>query len=261
MRYAGKVVLVTGAGGGIGRALCQAFAGEGAAIIAADLDGTQALETVQGIVASGGRGYAITVDVGDEAVVQRAIAEVLGLVGQIDVLINNAGIAYGDIYQLTTMPTERLQRLFDVNVFGMLFCARACRESLSSCGGVIINMSSMASYMANGAYSLSKAAVNNLTVVLADELASDGIRVNGIAPGLMDTPAAMQQVNVTFQKRIKEAQLIARQGTMDDVAELALFLASQQASFISGQTILVDGGYLRHSARAMPVPLAGLPSD
>lgn len=261
MRYANKTVLVTGAGGGIGRALCQAFCAEGAAIIAADLDGTQACETAQAIVTAGGKAHAVTVDVGNETAVQQAIAQALSLAGDIDILINNAGIAYGDIYQLTTISAERLRQLFDVNVFGMLFCARACRESLGRRGGVILNMSSMASYMANGAYSLSKAAVNNLTVVLADELAAHGIRVNGIAPGLMDTPAALQQVNAAFQKRIRAAQLIARQGSVNDVAQLALFLASPQAGFISGQTFLVDGGYLRHSARAMPVPVTELPND
>jgi len=261
MRYANKTVLVTGAGGGIGHALCQAFSSEGAVIIAADVNGARAQETAQGIMATGGRAYAVTVDVGDETVVQQAIAEALSLAGDIDILINNAGIAYGDIYQLTAISAERLRELFDVNVFGMLFCARACRESLCRRCGVILNMSSMASYMANGAYSLSKAAVNNLTLVLADELAADGIRVNGIAPGLMDSPAALQQVNAGFQKRIRAAQLVPRQGTMDDVAQLALFLASPEAGFISGQTFLVDGGYLRHSARAMPVPVADLPND
>lgn len=261
MRYANKTVLVTGAGGGIGRALCLAFSAEGAAIIAVDLDEAQAQLTAQGIVAAGGRAYAVTVDIGNEAVVQEAVVQALSLAGDIDILINNAGIAYGDIYQLTTISAARLRQLFDVNVFGMLFCARACRESLGRRGGVILNMSSMASYMANGAYSLSKAAVNNLTLVLADELATEGIRVNGIAPGLMDTPAALQQVNAALQKRIRAAQLIPRQGTMDDVSQMALFLASPEAGFISGQTFLVDGGYLRHSARAMPVPVAELPND
>jgi 3-oxoacyl-[acyl-carrier protein] reductase len=98
--------------------------------------------------------------------------------------------------------------------------------------------------------------VNNLTLVLADELAGDGIRVNAIAPGLVDSPAAMSQVDEVLQSRIRAAQLVHRQGRMQDVAELALFLASPQtAGFINGQVLLVDGGYLRHSAAAMPVPL------
>lgn len=255
MRYANKNVLVTGAGGGIGRALCQAFAAEGAVVVAADLDHARAMQTADQIVSMGQVAHGLAVDVGDEISVQATIEQALERVGGIDVLINNAGIAYGDIYQLTAMPAERLKRLFEVNVFGMLFCARACRESLASRGGVILNMSSMASYMANGAYSLSKAAVNNLTLVLADELANQGIRVNGIAPGLMDSPAAQHNVDAAVQASIRQAQLVQRQGTMDDVAQLALFLASGQAGFISGQTVLVDGGFLRHSAAAIPVPI------
>ena len=261
MRYQGKTVFVTGAGNGIGRAFAVAFAAQGAGIVAGDIDGGRAQDTAAEIAGSGGRALGLALDVADDAGVQRAVADAIAAVGDIDVLINNAGIAYGDIYQLLTIPPERLRRLFEVNVLGMLYCARACRDSLRRRGGVILNMSSMASYMANGAYSLTKAAVNNLTLVLADELAADGIRVNAIAPGLMDSPAAMQQVNAAFQKRIREAQQIPRQGTMDDVTNLALFLASPDAGFISGQTILVDGGYLRHSALAIPVPLSGLPND
>lgn len=261
MRYQGRTVLVTGAGAGIGRALCNAFAAEGAAIVAADLDGARAQETAELLRAGRHRAMALTMDVADEGSVRAAVAQALMLTGGIDVLLNNAGIAYGEIYRLLDMPASKLLHLLQVNVLGMLYCARACRDSLRTRSGVIVNMSSMASYMANGAYSLSKAAVNNLTLVLADELAGDGIRVNGIAPGLMDSPAAMGQVNPTFQKRIREAQLVPRQGRMDDVANLALFLASAEAGFISGQTVLVDGGYLRHSAAAMPVPLAGLPND
>lgn len=261
VRYRDRVVLITGAAAGIGRAYAQAFAAEGAAVAVADIDQKGAAETAALIVDAGGRAIMLSMDVADEATIERAVSSVTSQLGDIDVLINNAGIAYGDIYQLTTMSPERLRRMFDVNVFGMLYCARACRPSLSRRRGVILNMSSMASYMANGAYSLTKAAVNNLTAVLADELAADGIRVNGIAPGLIDSPAAMQNVNAVFQQRILDAQLVGRGGRMADVTALALFLASDEAGFISGQTMLVDGGFLRHSARSIPVPIASLPND
>jgi len=257
MRYSQKTILITGAAAGIGRHLASAFAAEGGQVLLADLDETAATHAAQQIVASGGRAMALHMDVADETDVQQAVQRVLAAGGEIDVLLNNAGIAYGDIYQLTTIPADRLRRVLDVNVLGMLFCARACRDSLRRRGGCIVNTSSMSSYMANGAYGLSKATVNNLTLALADELAGDGIRVNAIAPGLMDSPAAMAHVSAVLQNRIRAAQLVQRQGHMQDVAELALFLASPQtAGFISGQVVLVDGGYLRHSASAMPVPLA-----
>ncbi|MDB5986516.1 MAG: short chain dehydrogenase family protein [Nevskia sp.] len=259
-RYAGKAVFVTGAGAGIGRAYAQAFAAEGAAIAVTDIDSGGAVETAQMINDAGGRALALTLDVSNEEDVQRAVAQAQAAFGELDVLINNAGIAYGEIYQLTSMSPERLRRMFEVNVLGMLYCARACRDTLRRRAGVVLNMSSMAAYMANGAYSLTKAAVNNLTLVLADEFADDGIRVNGIAPGLMASPAALQNVNAVFQQRIRDAQLVARGGEMSDVTHLALFLASAEASFINGQTLLVDGGFLRHSARAIPVPLALLPN-
>lgn len=261
MRYRNKTVFVTGAAGGIGRSLCLAFAAEGATVIACDVDGPRVAEAAEEIKRTGGRALALTADISDELALRIAVDSAIEGAGEIDVLINNAGIAYGNIYQLMTIPTAELRRLLEVNVLGMLFCARACHQSLKRCGGVIINMSSMASYMANGAYSLSKAAVNNLTITLADELANDGVRVNGIAPGLVASPQAMQHVNESFQQRIRRAQLVPRQGEMADVTKLALFLASDDASFISGQTLLVDGGFLRHSARAMPVPLDGLPND
>lgn len=261
MRFEGKVVLVTGAGSGIGRHLCEAFAAEGAAIASADLDAQAARETTLGLAGPSSRHGFFQLDVADETSVEAAVRQVIARLGRIDVLINNAGIAYGDIYQLTSIPSPRLMRLLEVNVVGVLHCARACRAALSESGGVILNMSSMASYMANGAYSLTKAAVNNLTLTLADELAGDGIRVNGLAPGLIDSPAAMAQVNAVFQRRIHAAQLVKRQGRMGDVAGLAMFLASESASFITGQTVLVDGGFLRHSSQAMPVPVSGLPNE
>jgi 3-oxoacyl-[acyl-carrier protein] reductase len=259
-RFAGKRVLVTGAGSGIGRALCEAFAAEGAAILAVDIDQDRATDTARRIAGTGTHAQAYRLDVGDESRVAEVLPTVLGAAG-LDVLINNAGIAYGDIYQVLELPAARLEALFRTNVLGMIYCARACRAALAKAGGSVLNLSSMASYMANGAYSVTKAAVNNLTLVLADELSSDNIRVNAIAPGLMDSPAAMQLVNERFRRRIHEAQLVRRQGTMRDVAELAMFLASSAAGFITGQVVLIDGGYLRHSAKAMPVPIAGLPNE
>ena len=254
-------IVVTGAGAGIGRALCLGFAQNGATVWIADKDFMLATETAELVRAAGGHAHAFHVDVGDERSVQASFASALGSVDKLHVLVNNAGIAYGDIYQITTIPTDRLTEVFRVNVFGMLYCARSCRQLLRKATGCIINISSMAAYMANGAYSVSKAAVNNLTLTLADEFANDGIRVNGIAPGLVNSPTALQSVGAQFRDRIQAAQLVKRGGRMEDVVAMAIFLTSEGASFISGQTLLVDGGFLRHSALAMPVPITGLPSD
>jgi NAD(P)-dependent dehydrogenase (short-subunit alcohol dehydrogenase family) len=262
MQFAGKTIAITGAGAGIGAAYAEAFAREGGRVAIVDID-AKGLQSVAQLVAdAGGECLPLMSDVADEAQAQAAVEAIAARWGEVDILINNAGIAYGDIYQLTTISAERLRRLLDVNLLGMLFWARACRPGMQRRGGgAIVNMSSMASYMANGPYGLTKAAVNNLTLALADEFAADNIRVNSIAPGLIASPAATENVSPRFRERIQAAQLVRRGGTMNDVTALALFLCSPQASFISGQTMLVDGGFLRHSALAIPMPLAGLPNE
>ena len=179
------------------------------------------------------------------------VAATVATLGGIDILINNAGI-HLEHAQLafTTEALPAWRNVLDVNVLGALTCAVACRPAIAARGGgAIINMSSMAAYGNGSAYAVSKLALNSLTVGLAEEFASDGIRVNGIAPGLVDSESAMAWLNDPSRAEIGSmlinGQMIRRQGRMADLANACLFLCSEEAGFITGQTLLVDGGFTK----------------
>jgi NAD(P)-dependent dehydrogenase (short-subunit alcohol dehydrogenase family) len=249
-----KVVVVTGGGAGIGRTYAHRFAAEGAAVVIADVDAGAASRVVDEVVETGGRGLAQVMDVTDPAaaaeMVERAVAEL----GGVDVLVNNAGI-HLDHAQLpfTLDAVAQWRAVLDVNVIGALICAAASRPAMAARGGgAIVNMSSMAAYGGSGAYGVSKLALNSLTVSLAADFASDGIRVNGIAPGLVDSEAAVEWWSdparagmAGIDQMLIGQQMIKRQGTMQDLANMCLFLCSDAASFVTGQTILVDGGFTK----------------
>jgi NAD(P)-dependent dehydrogenase (short-subunit alcohol dehydrogenase family) len=242
-RFEGKVAVVTGAAAGIGREYARAFAAEGAAVVCADLDGAGLKQTLARIESAAGRALAAELDITDEPAVQRMAERAVETLGGIDILINNAGLHLGDYNETTRLDVERWRRILDVNVVGQLLCAKHCRPSMAARGGgVIINQSSMSAFMGAGAYSVSKLALNGLTVSLARELAPDRIRVNGIAPGLMASEAALAGLDAATRQRVLDGQLIGRLGRIDDAAAMVLFLCSAEASFITGQTFLVDGG-------------------
>jgi 3-oxoacyl-[acyl-carrier protein] reductase len=253
-RMNGKVVVITGGGAGIGRTYAHRFAGEGADVVIADLDPAATEKVVAELEGDGRRAIPVVMDVTDTeqatAMVARADAEL----GGIDVLINNAGV-HLDHAQLpfTVEAVPAWRRVLDVNVLAALLCSAACRPSMAARGGgAIVNMSSMAAYGAGGAYAVSKLALNSLTVSLANDFAKDGIRVNGIAPGLVDSEAAVAWWNDPsragrsgIDQMIIDGQMIKRQGRMDDLANVCLFLCSEEASFVTGQTVLVDGGHTK----------------
>ena len=253
-RMIGKVVAITGGGAGIGRTFARRFAAEGADVVIADLDPAAADKVVSELHADGGRAIPFTMDVTNPQQVTAMAAHAAQELGGIDVLINNAGV-HLDHAQLpfTVEAVPEWRHVLDVNVLGALLCSAACRPSMASRGGgAIVNMSSMASYGAGGAYAVSKLALNSLTVSLANDFARDGIRVNGIAPGLVDSEAAVAWWNdesragrAGIDQMIIEGQMIKRQGRMDDLANMCLFLCSDEASFVTGQTILVDGGHTK----------------
>ena len=252
-RYEDKVVVITGGGTGIGRRFAHRFAAEGASIVISDRDAAVGSATTQKLTAEGHPSAFVEMDVTDVEGATNMVEAARARFGGIDILINNVGV-HLDHAQLpfTLAAVPQWRRVLDVNVVGALICSAACRADLAARGGgAILNISSMAAYLGGGAYGVSKLALNSLTVGLADAYGDDGIRVNGIAPGLVDSESAVEWRNdetrsgLDIEQLLVNGQMIKRPGRMDDLAEMALFLCSDAASFVTGQTILVDGGHTK----------------
>jgi 3-oxoacyl-[acyl-carrier protein] reductase len=250
-RFENKVVVITGGGAGIGRTYAHRFADEGAAIVIADVDEAAGMRVVDELQSAGSRAMAVVMDVSHVEDVEAMVAQTTETFGGIDILVNNAAIHLQHAQLPITMEAvPKWRAVMDVNVIGPLICTIACRESMTSRGGgSVLNQSSMAAYSAGGAYGVSKSALNTLTVALAGELAGDGIRVNGIAPSLVDSEAAVEWMNDPVRQGVEQTivdgQMIKRLGRMGDLANLVLFLCSEEASFITGQTVLIDGGFTK----------------
>jgi 3-oxoacyl-[acyl-carrier protein] reductase len=252
MRFDDQVAFITGGAIGFGRAFARALLAEGARVVIADIDGEAAERTAAvlrdeiGGGSAQARVIAVTCDVADETAVDAAVAVSVERFGGIDILINNAGLHLLKYNQpFTVLPRADLRQLLNVNVVGMVNCTIACRESMRARGGgAIVNISSIAGYLSTSPYAISKLAVRGLTIALATELAPDGIRVNAIAPGLMGTENALEGLPPEMVGEfIDNRQLVHRLGTMDDIAATMMFLCSHEASFITGETIKVSGGY------------------
>ncbi|WP_375486420.1 SDR family NAD(P)-dependent oxidoreductase [uncultured Jatrophihabitans sp.] len=250
-RFAGRVVMITGGGAGIGRHYAFRFADEGATLVITDLDGALSQKVAAELREQGADAVSATVDVTDADQAAVAVDAATRRFGGVDVLVNNAGIHLEHAQLPFTLDAVAdWRRVLDVNVLGALTCALACRPAMSGrTGAAALNHSSMAAYSANGAYGVSKLALNSLTLSLAAEFADDGIRVNGIAPGLVDSESAVawmeDPVRLGVQDQLVSGQLIRRPGRMADLASAALFLCSADSSFVTGQTLLVDGGFTR----------------
>jgi 3-oxoacyl-[acyl-carrier protein] reductase len=245
-RFEGRVAFVTGAGAGFGRAFAAALAAEGAAVVVADIDTDAAARSVDALTAAGHRAHAVHCDVGDEDQVAVAVADAIAAFGGIDICINNAGLHLTKYNQpFSVLPRADLRALFEVNVIGVVNCSLACRPSMRERGGgVICNIASIAAHLTSTPYGVSKLAVRGLTVALAHEFADDGIRVNAISPGLVATENAIADLPEDFVREFRdEKQLVHRTGAVDDIVEAMLFLCSDAASFITGETLKVSGGY------------------
>ncbi|WP_455231430.1 SDR family NAD(P)-dependent oxidoreductase [Geopseudomonas aromaticivorans] len=241
MKLVNKVAFVTGAGQGMGRAMVRRFAAEGAVVVAADINLEAARETIEGL--AGGSALALACNVADSASVAAAMAAVVERFGRLDVLVNNAGIGSVDAFLDT--PDENWLRVIGVNLTGVFLCSREAARLMhqSGEGGVIVNLSSTSALSGEGPshYCASKAGVMGLTRSLARELAPSKIRVNTIVPGPTNTPMMAGIPDDWMQSMVKAIPL-GRMCEPDEIAKVATFLASDDASFITGQNIAVNGG-------------------
>jgi 3-oxoacyl-[acyl-carrier protein] reductase len=246
VRFDRRTAVITGGAIGFGRAFARALVAEGATVALADIDIDMAGRTAAELVSAGGHAIAVPCDVADNNQVDAAVATVVRRFGGVDILINNAGLHLTKYNQpFSVLSRNEIRQLFDVNVIGVINATLACRDSMRDRGGgVVLNISSMAAYVSISPYAVSKLAVRGLTVAFATELAPDRIRVNGIAPGLMNTENALADLpRPVIDEIVHDRQLIHRLGTMDDAVSAMLFLCSDEASFITGETIKVSGGY------------------
>lgn len=242
--FTDRVALVTGAARGIGRAAALQLAREGARVaVNYRASREQAEETLDQIKIAGGQGMLVQADISQPADVQRMVAEVTANWGPVELLVNNAGIF--DVVPHEDLTLDRWQRTFDVNVTGTYLVTWAVKPSMIAAGyGRIVNVASIAGLRPRPqaiAYAASKAAVISLTQSLATVLARHNIRVNAIAPGLIDT----EMIQPVDQPRIQElidATPISRLGTAEEMAELICFLLSERARFTTGQTYVASGG-------------------
>ncbi len=243
MRLKDKVALVTGGARGIGRAIAFAFAKEGADIVIADVNLEEAQKTAKEIEAIGRGSLALGMDVTDYARVEEGINKILDKFTKVDILVNNAGITKDNL--ILRMGEAEWDAVVDVNLKGTFHCIKAASKVMikQRCGK-IINIASIIGVIGNAGqanYSASKAGIIALTKTAAKELSSRNINVNAVAPGFIQTEMTAR-LPEDLKQKMKQAIPLDRFGSPEDVAAVCLFLASEEASYITGQTIIVDGG-------------------
>jgi NAD(P)-dependent dehydrogenase (short-subunit alcohol dehydrogenase family) len=245
MRLQDKSAVITGAASGIGRAIALKFVHEGAAVMAADLDGKAAMSLADEIEADGGSAIGIGADITKRAEIDVMVAAAIERFGRIDVLVNNAGSRI--IKPFLEHTEEDWRRMLDVNLTGHFLCCQAAIPHMLEAGsGRVINMASIASYVGRpnrAGYVAAKGGLLSLTRALAADMAGKNVTVNALAPGMIASPLnrdfAEDQV---LGEAWKTENLAGRWGEPEDVAGVATFLASDDAGFITGETITVDGG-------------------
>jgi NAD(P)-dependent dehydrogenase (short-subunit alcohol dehydrogenase family) len=243
--FDGKVVIVTGAAGGLGRAFAQGFASAGASLVVADIDMAGVDETAALISATGAKAVAVKVDVTSKESTDALAQAALDAFGRIDVLINNAAI-YATLTRkpFTEIDPAEWDRVMNVNVKGAWLCSASVYPKMSHPGGRIVNIASATVFSGSPLwmhYVASKAAVIGMTRVMAREVGGDGVTVNAIAPGFTLTEASLSLIQDAETYGVDRGA-IKRSSQPDDIVGTALFLASDNASYITGQTLVVDGG-------------------
>ncbi len=245
-KLAGKVALITGASKGIGAAIAEALAAAGAAVAvnySSSRAGADAV--VSRITANGGKAVAVQGDVAKTDDVRRLFAETTAALGRVDILVNNAGIYH--MAPLADVSLDDFRRQFDINVFGLLSASQAAAAQFGSQGGSIINISSVVARITppgSSIYSATKGAVDAITRVLAKELGPQAVRVNAISPGLVNTEGTQSAgiIGSDFEKGAVAGTSLGRTGQVDDIASVAVFLASSDAKWVTGEVISVSGG-------------------
>ncbi len=246
-KLAGKVAVVTGASKGIGAAIAKALAAEGAAVVVNySSSKAEGEKVVKEITALGGKATAVQANMSKQEEIERLFAQTKQAFGRLDILVNNAGIY--EFSPLERITEEHFHKHFDLNVLGLLLASQAATTLFDSGGGSIINISSIVSTLAvpeGAVYSGTKGAVDAITRSLASELGPRGIRVNAIRPGIVETEGT-HSAGITesdTRKQVEAQTPLRRIGQPQDVAGAAVFLASSDSSWITGETFVISGGY------------------
>jgi NAD(P)-dependent dehydrogenase (short-subunit alcohol dehydrogenase family) len=242
-RLEDKIAIVTGGASGIGFATAQIFAAEGAKVVIADINEPRGRAAKEHLAALGHEAIFIRTDISDETQVKNLVAQTIGTYGRLDIVFNNAGIGSPGPAHETTLDEWR--KVLNINLDGIFLVAKhAILQMKEDGGGSIVNTSSIMGHVATtgaSSYNASKHAVIGLTKSLALECAEDNIRVNAICPGYILTP--MGEADVAADSSITALHPLGRLGRADEVAQAVLFLASDDASFVTGSSLMVDGGY------------------
>lgn len=245
--FDGQVVIVTGSGSpkGIGKAIAKTFAGQKAAVVIADMNEAGVIDTVAEIKREGGEAMGVVVNITSEESVQNMVSEVLEAYGRLDVLVNNAGISQK--VTVEDMTLDDIRKIFEVNMFGLFLCTQACMKPMRKAKyGRIVNLSSVSGKRGGGVfggahYSASKAAVLGFSKNLSREISAEGVTVNSVCPGLIDTDIWKSLPKEEADNVIAGIPM-GRPGQTQEVANTILFLASKEASYITGEEIDINGG-------------------
>lgn len=246
-KLTGKVAVVTGASKGIGAAIAKDLAAQGAAVVVNYSSSKAEAEKVVGaITAEGGKAIAVQGDASKRADIDRVFAEAKSKFGRLDILVNNAGVY--EFSPLEGITEEHFHKQFNLNVLGLILASQSAAKMFDSTGGSIVNISSIVSTLAipgGAVYSGTKGAVDAITRSLAAELGPRGIRVNAIRPGMVDTEGlrAAGMEGSDMQKQVRAQTPLGRLGQPQDIGGAAVFLASPDSSWITGETFVISGGY------------------